>query len=85
MPGRQVRVRIVHLPSGTFAEAAGEEWEQGSLIRKARAELAAKLGGGGGAAGLPAKIPLGPKGPGDLTAESETPTDERLSERPKLR
>lgn len=76
-PGQLVRVRVVHLPSGTFGEATGQPWEQGSLTRKARAELAAKLGGGGGATGVRAKIPPGPKGPRELAAEAELPQDER--------
>ncbi len=72
-PGQPVRVRIVHLPSGTFGEAKGERWEQWSLIRKARAELAERLHGGGGDAGVPAKVPRGPSGPHNLKAEADLP------------
>ena len=60
-PSHPIRVRVVHVPSGTFGEAAGERWEQMTLIRKAREELAEKLNGGGGTAGMPAKTSPGPK------------------------
>jgi lipid-binding SYLF domain-containing protein len=76
VPGHPIRVRVVHIPSGTFGEAAGERWEQLTLIRKARAELAQKLSGGGGTAGVPAKISPGPRGPNELAAQAELPRDD---------
>jgi len=75
-PGQPVRVRVVHLPSGTFGEAKGERWEQWGLIRKARAELAEQLNGGGGSAGVPSKLPQGPRGPHLLSAEAELAEDD---------
>jgi len=75
-PGESVRVRVVHLPSGTFGEATGGRWESWSLIRKARAELAEKLNGGGGSAGVPSKVPPGPSGPHLLGAEAELPQND---------
>jgi hypothetical protein len=75
-PGHPIRVRVVHIPSGTFGEAAGERWEQMTLIRKARAELAAKLSGGGGTAGVRAKISPGPQGPNELGAKAELSGDD---------
>jgi hypothetical protein len=76
-PGHLVHVRVVHLPSRTFGEANGERWEQWSLFRKARAELAEKLNGGGGSAGMASKIPPGLSGPHVLSAEGELPQDDR--------
>jgi hypothetical protein len=77
-PGHPIRVRVVHMPSGTFGEAVGERWEQMTLIRKARAVLAEKLNGGGGATGVPAKISPGPKGPNELSAQADIPSDDAI-------
>jgi hypothetical protein len=76
LPGHPIRVRVVHIPSGTFGEASGERWEQMTLIRVARAELAEKLSGGGGTAGVPAKISPGPQGPNDRGAKAELSGDD---------
>jgi hypothetical protein len=76
LPGHPIRVRVVHIPSGTFGEASGERWEQMTLISMARAELAEKLSGGGGTAGVPAKISPGPQGPNELGAKAELSGDD---------
>lgn len=76
-PDQRVRVKVVHLPSGTFGEATGQPWEQGSLIQRARTELAARLSGGKGTAGVPAKMPPGPSGPHKLAAEVDPAQEDR--------
>lgn len=71
--GQPVRIRVVHIPTGLFGEAEGEEWEKRSLERRARAELAEKLGRGGGAAGVPSRRPPIPPSPKQLAEDASVP------------